>query len=180
MVVVLFWFAFAVIVYAYIGYPLLIYCRSRFLPQRWKQAEVKAKVSVVIAVHNGAALLRERIDDLLATNSADELSEIVVVSDGSNDNTNQILAEMDDPRVASVICPEHRGKANALNHGIRRATGDILVFVDIRPRVEAGALRHLVSNFADPNVGCVAGELCLRTGGHDGSTKAVSSLYWRY
>lgn len=180
MLVLLFWFTLAVIVYVYAGYPLFMYWRSRTNPQRWTQAEINAKVSIIMAVHNGAALLRDRIDDLLRTNSDHELGEIVVVSDGSNDATNQILAEISDPRVVTVICPEHRGKANALNHGIRWAGGDILVFVDIRPRLEKGALRQLVSNFADPNVGCVAGELCLRTSGHDGSTKAVSSLYWRY
>jgi hypothetical protein len=46
--------------------------------------------------------------------------------------------------------------------------------------VEDGALESLLSNFADPTVGCVAGELLLATDGHDATASAVSGLYWRY
>jgi len=178
--ILLFWAAAAVIVYAYVGYPLWIYLQSRIRPIGWKRSEITSSVSVILAVHNGAKLLRQKIEHLLNLSYPAGPIEIIVVSDGSDDGTNQILAEFTDPRLLSIICPEHGGKAIALNHGMRRATGDILVFVDIRPKLEEDALRRLITNFADPQVGCVAGELCLRTGDHDGSTKAVSNLYWRY
>ena len=104
--------------------------------------------------------------------------EIVIVSDGSTDGTDDILEEY--PSVKSIRCSEHRGKAAALNAGIRCATGEILLFLDIRPWMENGALRLLLSNFADPSVGCVAGELVLRDDGQDAGARAVGSLYWRY
>ncbi|HEX2919076.1 MAG TPA: glycosyltransferase family 2 protein, partial [Edaphobacter sp.] len=47
-------------------------------------------------------------------------------------------------------------------------------------RVAEGSLRELLSNFADPTVGCVAGELVLNTDGHDAAASAVSGVYWRY
>jgi cellulose synthase/poly-beta-1,6-N-acetylglucosamine synthase-like glycosyltransferase len=131
-------------------------------------------------VHNGAQLLREKIDHLLNLDYPPGSVEVLVASDGSDDGTSRILGEIADPRLISIICPEHRGKANALNHAINRAKGEILLFVDIRPKLERSALRQIVSNFADPKVGCVAGELCLRIADHDACTKAVSSLYWRY
>ena len=62
----------------------------------------------------------------------------------------------------------------------RKRTADVILFVDIRPEIAPSAIHHLVSNFADPSVGCVAGELILRQGGHDGATAAVGGLYWRY
>ena len=80
----------------------------------------------------------------------------------------------------AIISEEHRGKAAALNLGIAAARSEILVFVDIRPWLDADALRLLVSNFADPQVGCAAGELVLLNNGHDAGTKAVCGLYWRY
>jgi cellulose synthase/poly-beta-1,6-N-acetylglucosamine synthase-like glycosyltransferase len=180
MIVLVFWIAAAVIAYAYFGYPLWIFLRSRFRPQRWKQAEIYPSISIIMAVHNGAKLLREKMNHLLNVDYPADLVEVLVVSDGSNDGTEQILAGITDSRLISIICPEHRGKANALNHAMSRATGDIVVFVDIRPKLERSALRQIVSNFADPTVGCVAGELCLSITDHDAGTKAVSSLYWRY
>jgi cellulose synthase/poly-beta-1,6-N-acetylglucosamine synthase-like glycosyltransferase len=64
--------------------------------------------------------------------------------------------------------------------GMQSATGEILLFLDIRPTIERNALQLLLSNFADPRVGCVAGELVLRDDGHDAGAKAVGGLYWRY
>jgi len=175
-----FWVAAAIILYAHIGYPLWIYLLSRLRPHRWKQAEIYPSITIVMAVHNGAKLLREKINHLLNLDYPPELIQVVVVSDGSDDDTEQILSGIKNARLVSILCPEHRGKASALNHAITRATGEILVFVDIRPQLEPTALRQIVSNFADPSVGCVAGELCLRIGQHDAGTKAVSGLYWRY
>ena len=180
MALFLFWISATVIAYAYIGYPLWIYLRSRLRPRKWKQADICPSVSIIMAVHNGAKVLRERVEDLLNLDYPAELIEVLVVSDGSNDGTSQILGGIKDPRLISIICPEHRGKAAALNQAMSRAAGDIVLFVDIRPKLDRTALRQIVSNFADLAVGCVAGELCLRIAGHDAGTKAVSSLYWSY
>jgi cellulose synthase/poly-beta-1,6-N-acetylglucosamine synthase-like glycosyltransferase len=180
MIVSLFWIAAAVVVYAYVGYPLWMYLLSHARPRKWRQGEMYPSVSIIVAVHNGAKLLRDKINHLLNVDYPQELVELLIVSDGSTDATNEILGCVTDPRLISIICPEHRGKANALNHAITRAKGDILVFVDIRPKLEKPALRQIVSNFADPTIGCVAGELCLRIADHDAGTKAVSGLYWRY
>jgi biofilm PGA synthesis N-glycosyltransferase PgaC len=170
----------ALIAYTYLGYPLLMFLWSRLRPRKWHRAEIYPSVSVVMAVHNGAARLRDKIDHLLDLDYPRERLEIIVVSDGSYDGTNKILGKAADPRLVPIIRPKHSGKAAAVQEGIRRASGDILVFVDIRPRLEADALRQLVRNFADPTVGCAAGELCLRTDDHDNGTKAVGGLYWRY
>jgi glycosyltransferase involved in cell wall biosynthesis len=137
-------------------------------------------VSIILAVHNGAALLRLKVDHLLALNYPRDRMEIVIVSDGSTDDTEDILKQFPDPPVRSIRCSEHCGKAAALNMGMQSATGEILLFLDIRPTIENNALQLLLSNFADPRVGCVAGELVLRDDGHDAGAKAVGGLYWRY
>jgi cellulose synthase/poly-beta-1,6-N-acetylglucosamine synthase-like glycosyltransferase len=89
-------------------------------------------------------------------------------------------APIPDPRLRTFILPEQGGKVVALNRAIAEATGDILLFIDIRPRVEPGALRSLLENFADPRVGCVAGELLIAPQGNDATTSAIGGLYWRY
>jgi biofilm PGA synthesis N-glycosyltransferase PgaC len=175
-----FWGAVCLILYTYAGYPLWIYLRSRLQPQPQRQGSILPTVSIILAVHNGAALLRQKIAHLLSLDYPRDRMEIEIVSDGSTDGTDDILEELRDPQVRCIRSSEHNGKAAALNLGMQTATGEILLFLDIRPWVESNALQLLLSNFADPRVGCVAGELVLRDDGHDPGTKAVGGLYWRY
>jgi cellulose synthase/poly-beta-1,6-N-acetylglucosamine synthase-like glycosyltransferase len=91
-----------------------------------------------------------------------------------------LLASARHPRLKTRIHKEHQGKAVAVTAGAAEATADLILFVDIRPEIEPGAIQQLVSNFADPAVGCVNGELVLRDDGHEGAPAAFSGLYWRY
>jgi cellulose synthase/poly-beta-1,6-N-acetylglucosamine synthase-like glycosyltransferase len=137
-------------------------------------------VSIVLAVHNGADRLRQKIEHLLSLDYPQDRLQIVISSDGSTDDPDSILKEYANSNIKYIRGSEHRGKAAALNVGMRIATSEILLFLDIRPSMERNALRFMVSNFADPSVGCVAGELLLRDDGHDAGAKAVGGLYWRY
>ena len=174
-----FWLSLAVISYTYVGYPLIMFLLARLRPRRWKREPVDASVGVVMAVHNGAHLLQEQIDHLTTLDPA-YVREVIVVSDGSDDGTAEILQQVNDLRVRTIILEEQGGKAAALNQGIALTSSEILLFVDIRPKIAPGALKALLSNFADPSVGCVAGELVLNTTGHDAAASAVSGVYWRY
>jgi cellulose synthase/poly-beta-1,6-N-acetylglucosamine synthase-like glycosyltransferase len=136
-------------------------------------------VSVVLAVHNGAALLPHKIEHLLGLDYPN-IKEIIIVSDGSTDGTAELLAREHHARLTTIILDEHRGKAVALNAGVAKATADVILFVDIRPEIAPGAIQQLVSNFADPTVGCVTGELILRNEANDAASAAVSGGYWRY
>jgi len=175
-----FWCAVCLLLYTYAGYPMWIYLRSRLFPKPSRQGSILPTVSIILAVHNGAALLRQKVDHLLSLDYPLDRMEIEIVSDGSTDGTDEILNDFQDPRVRCIRCSEHCGKAAALNLGMQSATGEIILFIDIRPWMEKNALQLLLSNFADPRVGCVAGELVLRDDGHDPGVKAVGGLYWRY
>lgn len=175
----IFWLSFSVIAYTYIGYPIIMYLLARFSAHPWHKGSFNAPVSIVMAVHNGATRLPQQIEHL-TTLDPERVHEVIIVSDGSTDNTAEILASAQQPRLRSIVLPEQGGKATALNHGIAAATGEILLFIDIRPKVAPGALAELMSNFADPSIGCVAGELVLNTDGHDAAASAVSGVYWRY
>ena len=181
----LFWLSLAVIAYTYAGYPLVMAALAKLRPWPWKRAawppERAKPISIVMAVHNGAAMLPEQLDHLL-TLDVELVREVIAVSDGSTDATADILraAAANNPRLNAIVVETQGGKAAALRHGIEAAQGDVLLFVDIRPRIAAGALAHLLSNFADDRVGCVAGELLLNSEGQDGAASAVSGLYWKY
>lgn len=174
-----FWVALGVIAYTYAGYPLIISLLARLRARPWRSEPIAPSVSVVMAVHNGAAMLPAQIDHLASLDPS-LVREVIVVSDGSSDGTEQILANLKKDRFTPVVLEKQEGKAAALNAGVARATGEILLFIDIRPRLANDALTLLVSNFADPTVGCVAGELLLNTAGHDATASAVSGVYWKY
>ena len=177
---VVFWVALIGIIYTYIGYPAGVWILSRLRPRPWKTAPMRPSVSVILAVHNGIAQLPGKLEELLGLDYPN-LREIIVVSDGSSDGTAEFLAQQDHhARLKTIILDEHQGKAVAVNAGIATAMGDILLFVDIRPEIGSGAIDQLVSNFADPQIGCVTGELILRQNGHDAAAAAVSGIYWRY
>jgi cellulose synthase/poly-beta-1,6-N-acetylglucosamine synthase-like glycosyltransferase len=173
------WLSFGGILYTYVCYPAVIWIIARLRPRPWKTAPITPSVSIVLAVHNGAALLPSKVQHLLALDYPN-LKEIIIVSDGSTDGTSELLAHQQDPRVKAMVLQDHAGKAVALNVGMAQATGEVIIFVDIRPEIAPGAIQKLVSNFADPKVGCVCGRLTLRRKGNDRATAAVGGFYWRY
>jgi len=174
-----FWLSIIGISYTYAGYPLLMWLAARLWARPWLVAPIFPSISVVLAVHNGAALLPRKIQHLLELDYPN-IHEIVIVSDGSSDGTAELLSARQDPRITSIVLKEHGGKAVAINAGVAAATGDVVLFVDIRPEIAPGSIQRLISNFADPKVGCAAGELTLGQEGQDAASKAVGGLYWRY
>jgi cellulose synthase/poly-beta-1,6-N-acetylglucosamine synthase-like glycosyltransferase len=167
----------AVIFYILIGYPILLRFAPLKAPAPAKDLRHVEKVSLILAVHNGAAHIREKIESILALDYPKEMLEAIVVSDASWDDTDSIVREYADRGIQLVVAPRG-GKAAALNWGMGRATGDILFFTDVRQPLDRASLRHLVANFADQTVGVVTGDVRLVQG--DGGEQADLNLYWRY
>lgn len=172
-----FWFSAAFIVFVYMGYPAWLCVRARFRKRRVIQAPITPNVSIILAVRNGAKYLAAKLRNLSELDYPDDRLEIIVVSDGSTDETNRILSKQASPRLTSLLLSEHRGKAEALNRGMDTARGEVLFFTDARQTISRDALRHIVSNFADPSVGCVSGELLFGKASPDQSSQGMG-LYW--
>ena len=177
----LFGAAFLFVVYTYAGYPLIAAGMARWRPRRWhRDPQEKFAVTVIMPVHNGGAIIQAKMQHLLALDPA-IVRQIIVVSDGSTDNTAELLEEFYDPRLKVLLLTEQVGKAQALNQALLKAEYELVVFVDIRPRLEEGALRSMISNFADREVGCVAGELVVQRGdAHDAAASSMGGAYWKY
>jgi len=174
-----FWLAAAVITYAYVGYFILLRAWAQWRPRPVKRAAGEPLVSVVMVVRNEEAVLRGKLRNLLELDYPAERCQIVVVSDGSTDGTEAILrAHSRNPRVQVMLNQLAGGKALGLNDGMNLANGDIVVFTDARQRIEPGAIRLLLENFADPEVGAVSGELMLGDAAN-GETGRGMGLYWR-
>jgi biofilm PGA synthesis N-glycosyltransferase PgaC len=172
-----FWISVVLLVYTYAGYPLWVWLRARWRLRPVARAAVFPSVSVVMAVHNEAPVLADKLRNLSSLDYPSERYEIVVISDGSTDGTNQILASAANDKLRVLMSPENRGKAAALNEAVAVAKGEIVVFTDARQWIDADAIRHLVANFADPSVGCVSGNLSLGKPGN--SIGKGVGLYWQ-
>lgn len=175
---VVFWLSVAFIAATYGGYPLWLCFRARFRGKPVHPGPITPHVSIILAVHNGAAYLGRKLQNLGELDYPPERVEVIVVSDGSSDETAGILRSHRRERFQALLLDEHRGKAVALSHGMRAASGEILFFTDVRQIVERGALRNIVSNFADARVGCVSGELFFGKDPENASSEGLG-LYWK-
>jgi poly-beta-1,6-N-acetyl-D-glucosamine synthase len=179
----LFWIAASLVGYSYVGYPAWLWLRSRWSPRPVRRSSGGTSdapaVSAVMVVRNEAPVIARKLENLLTLDYPQAQLEIVVVSDGSSDSTPSILATYaSDSRVRTIIKPSSQGKASGLNDAIQLATGEVLLFTDARQRIESRALRLLIENFADPDVGAASGELMLGDPA-SGETGKGMGLYWR-
>lgn len=174
-----FWLSVALIAYAYVGYPAWLWACSRSRKLAIQRAPICPTVSIVIAVHNEAQWLPAKLRNLAELDYPASQREIIVVSDGSTDETNQILGAEANESLRVIVAARQEGKACALNQGVQTAKGDIVIFTDARQMVDSQAVRHLVSNFADPNVGGVTGELFIGPRSDAGAPLEGVGLYWR-
>jgi len=173
----IFWICFAATCYAYLGYLLLLSLYVRFRSRPILKSSYYPTVSVIIAAHNEQANLPAKLQNLRELDYPKDLLQVVIASDGSTDATVSILHE-NEPFVLPVILDQTGGKANALNAAVAHATGEILLFLDVRQVVASDALAELVANFSDPSVGAVSGELLLQTPSGQPAGDALG-IYWK-
>lgn len=176
---IVFWVCAALVVYACLVYPLLIAVIARLRPRPVTVKErFDGSVSIVLAVHNEEGRIESRLQELLGMiEPSDRPCEIIVVSDGSTDETVK-LAQLYSLRGVRVLdLPGNVGKAAALSEACALAEHDILVFADARQRWAEDALDKMLRNFADPRVGAVSGDLVLES--RPGVVAGVG-LYWRF
>jgi poly-beta-1,6-N-acetyl-D-glucosamine synthase len=172
-----FWAMAAIVAYTYAGYPCWLWLRTLWRLHPVLRGAVTPSASIVMVVRNEEQVLEAKLRNLMDLDYP--ATQIIVVSDGSTDQTEAILTEYaTDSRIQAILNQSSRGKAAGLNDALRLAQGDIVVFTDARQTIEARALRLLAENFADPDVGCVSGELMLGDA-EAGESAEGMGLYWR-
>jgi cellulose synthase/poly-beta-1,6-N-acetylglucosamine synthase-like glycosyltransferase len=147
------------IAYTYAGYPALVYVLSRAFGRRVKAADITPKISVIIAAYNEERDIARKIEETLALDYPEGKLEVIVASDCSTDRTDELVKGFAGRGVILHRRPERLGKTSAQNHAVLISTGEVLVFSDATTRYEPDALRKIVRSFADPEVGCVTGNV---------------------
>jgi poly-beta-1,6-N-acetyl-D-glucosamine synthase len=169
--------SFSLVFYVLAGYPILLAFLARYFGKPIAKRDLIDSVSVIIAVRNGERWLRRKIDSVLALNYPPEEMEIIIVSDGSTDGTEDIARSFAARGVRLLIVPPG-GKPAALNAAVPQATGNLLLFTDVRQILDRDCLKCMVACMADPSVGVVSGNLKIQRG--DTLEEESTGLYWRY
>jgi cellulose synthase/poly-beta-1,6-N-acetylglucosamine synthase-like glycosyltransferase len=176
---VIFWLLAAVVVYVYAGYPLLLVVLSGLGARRpVRKGEIEPGVTLIVSAFNEAAVIAEKIRNSLALDYPREKIEIVVISDASDDGTDEIVGQFAAQGVRLLRMSDRGGKTLGLNAGVRAAKGEIVVFSDANAMYLPDAIRKMARNFADPAVGAVVGESTYADA--EGGAQQSESLYWKY
>jgi cellulose synthase/poly-beta-1,6-N-acetylglucosamine synthase-like glycosyltransferase len=166
----------AAVCYVLVGYPLLLAALARRGAPVHKRP-IRPTVSVILPVRNGAPWLEQKIRSILGQDYPAELVDILILSDGSNDATDEIALSFAGPRIRFERL-SGGGKGAALSYAFPRVSGEILLLTDVRQELAPDCLRLLVECFADPVVGAVSGDLVIRRGATTGEES--TGVYWRY
>ena len=183
----IFWASLALVFWTYIGYYLFlrfalilgIGTNQTVIDQPNDPGRISElpAVSIVITAHNEETRILAKLENTLSLNYPSEKLEIIVVSDGSTDSTNEIVSSMKNRGIKLLALPVRSGKHYGQGKGIKMAENEIIVFTDATTWLEINAILKIVRNFADPKVGCVSGKDMVR---NEGSFVSGEGAYVRY
>ncbi len=179
IVEILFWTFALTSVYVYAGYPLLLaglaMVRGRPL---YRDESYKPIVSLIVSAFNEIEVIAEKLENSLSIDYPPERLEVLIVSDASDDGTDDIVTQYADRGVKLLRMSERGGKTVGLNAAAEAASGEILVFSDANAMYRPDAVRKLVRNFSDPEVGAAVGESTYAESSNE--AEKVESAYWHY
>ena len=177
-----FWLCLSLLFYIYVGYPVCAFLLALVLARDVRKADFAPTVSVVISAFNEDLEIERTVINKLKQEYPPERLDVIVVSDGSTDETDAIvqsIAKSAAGRVKLLRQEPRQGKTEAINLAMTHAAGDIVVFADANSIYAPGAVRSMVRNFADPSVGYVTGRM-VYTNPTDSGIGEGSGRYMSY
>ena len=178
--IAVFWTFAAILAYVYVLYPIMVRALARVAGRPVRQSlGTRPTVTVLITAYNEEKGIAAKIDNVLALDYPPELLDVIVISDASSDGTDQAVRAYGSSRVQLVRVEGRVGKTACQNAAVSHATGEIVVFTDATTHIRPDALTAMVGNFADAEVGCVAG-LLIYQGKEENLTAAGGVSYWSY
>lgn len=183
---VLFWICLFIVFYTYIGYGMLLYvmvlikrlfCKTSQAPILPDDDQLP-DVTLMICAYNEEDIIREKMENIRQIDYPADKFCVMWVTDGSNDGSNDLLKQY--PEVTLVYSPERKGKAMAMQHGLKVNKAEYVVFTDANTMLNANAIREIVRQFMKPNVSCVSGEKRVAARTNDQIAAEGEGLYWKY
>ena len=173
------WALLALVFYTYFGYALVVWlwarAKTRLAPAA-ALAPFEPAVTLVVPAYNEAGILEAKIANCLALRYPADKLRLVFITDGSTDNSGQVLARH--PRVEHLHVPQRGGKSLAENRAMTFVQTPYVVFTDCNTLLNPEAVRALVQHYQDPTVGAVSGEKKIRP--QTSAPGAGEGIYWQY
>ena len=154
-----FYSSVCMVFYVYVGYPLIIAFIGSILRRNVRKNDVEPHVTIIISAYNEEDNIAQTIENKLCQDYPKDKLEVIVVSDGSDDCTDSIVKNFSDQGVRLFRQEPRAGKTAAINKAVAEADGEIIVFSDANSLYSNDALRRIVQNFYDPEVGYVTGKM---------------------
>lgn len=182
---IVFWISLFIVVYTYALYPVVLFALVKLFNKNRRPLDIETledeqlpTIGVIIAAFNEEKDIKERIENIFECDYPEGKVKLYIGSDGSSDNTNNILRSFDDPRFEPQIFEQNRGKPSVLNDLVEAADGEILVFSDANTYFDTDALKKLARHFVSKSpADAVCGQLRLLK--PDG-VENEDNLYWQY
>ena len=172
-----FWSCLAVLGFTYAGYPLLMAALARLRPHPIRPLSQCPAMDVLVVAHDAAEMIEDKIDNLLALDYPPDRLRINIVCDGCSDDTAALIGRRLSPRLRLHAFPTRRGKSACIGNVLPVLDRELVLFTDVRQRLDPMAARELASALGDPNVGAATGELVLQASKEYG--RGIDA-YWRY
>lgn len=176
---IIFWVSFLFIAFVYAGYGLVVWLANKILGSKaicQYPVDELPEIAVLIAAYNEEDIIKEKISNTLSLNYPQEKLKIYVISDGSNDDTNDIVKSFS--RVELMFVQRRKGKTAAINRVMPFINEPVTVFTDANVMLNTDALLEIVKHYADEKIGGVSGEKRVAVTG--ASAAAAEGLYWKY
>ena len=154
----LFWGSLGALGWTHVGYPLAVAALARARARPVRREDIEPRVTFIVAAHDEELVIEHRVENLLALDYPPDKLDIVIVSDGSTDRTDDLVEALADENSRVRLLKTSRGgKTAAQDSAVRATGGEVLAFSDANTHWRPDALRKLVRNFADPQVAYVCG-----------------------
>ena len=181
-----FWTCLLVVVYTYVGYGVLLYAvlavkrlfRGKPQEPSLPTDDELPEMTLMICAFNEEDIVREKMANIRQLDYPKGKLCVMWVTDGSDDHTNELLSEY--PEVTLVYSPERRGKAAAMQHGLRENKAPFVIFTDANTMLNANAIREIARQFLKDNVSCVSGEKRVAARQAGQTAAEGEGLYWKY
>ena len=174
-----FWLTIGIVIYTYIGYPIIIFVLSLFVNNVNKKHDIEPKVTFLITAYNEEASIAKKLDNTLKLDYPKEKLEIIVASDGSTDKTDEIVKQYSKYGVKLIRVEGRVGKTETQNVAVKQAKGEIVIFSDATTEYRHDAIKKIIRNYADPSVGGVSGGFDY-VPSRKTSVAFGNILYWKF
>ncbi|MBY0517797.1 MAG: glycosyltransferase family 2 protein [Bacteriovoracaceae bacterium] len=168
-----------ILFYIYVGYFFLCLILGKIFKRKITQSDITPSVSLLIAAYNEESSIEAKILNSLELDYPKDKLEIIVVSDGSTDRTDEIVNRFLSRGVRLVRVEGRVGKTQARNVAVNLANGEIILFSDATTKYDPKIIRKMVRNFADPQVGMVTSQL-IYFANKNSSMGLGQKLFWKY